>query len=115
MDKAKREKLEAAGFKIGSVQDFLGLSEEDMEYVEMKVALAAALKKQRTALRISQNVAAKRLHSSQSRIAKMEGADKSVTVDLILKSIFGLGGTRATVAAAICPTLYKSNPVTCPC
>lgn len=103
MDKAKQARLEAAGWKVGTPKEFLGLSEEDAEYVEIKVALAAFLKQRRTVLHISQNVAAKRLHSSQSRIAKMEGADKSVSLDLLLRSIFGLGGNRKMVADAICP------------
>lgn len=41
--------------------------------------------------------AAKRLHSSQSRVAKMEAADKSVSVGLLLRS----GGTRGMMAAAL--------------
>jgi len=70
-------------------------------FIEIKVALAAALKAQRTGQEMSQTEVARRLHSSQSRVAKMEAADRSVTVDLLLRSLLGLGGTRETVIAAL--------------
>jgi predicted transcriptional regulator len=85
MDKEKQAKLEAAGWVVGTP----------------KVALAATLRERRVGQHLSQVEAAKRLHSSQSRVAKMELADKTVTVDLLIRSILGLGGTREMVAAAI--------------
>ena len=39
MKKAKRKKLEAAGWAVGSVKEFLGLSEADAALIEMKLAL----------------------------------------------------------------------------
>jgi len=101
MDKAKRAKLEAAGWAVGTPTDFLNLSTEDEAFIDMKVALAATLRERRVGQHLSQVEAAKRLHSSQSRVAKMELADKTVTVDLLIRSILGLGGTREMVAAAI--------------
>jgi len=44
---------------------------------------------------------AKRLKSSQSRIAKMEAADATVSVDLLLKALFALGAKPKDVATAI--------------
>ncbi len=53
MDKAKRAKLEAAGWKIGSVQDFLELTDEEAEIIEIRLSLAAALKQRRLETHLS--------------------------------------------------------------
>jgi hypothetical protein len=101
MDKTKQAKLEAAGWVVATPKEFLQLSDADAAFVEVKVALAVALKARRMDQRLSQIEAARRLRSSQSRVARMEAADKSVSVDLLLKSFLRLGGTREMVAAAI--------------
>ena len=103
MEKKKQEKLEAAGWAVGSPKGFLGMTDAEADYVEVKAALAEALRQRRLEQRLSQTEAAKRLHSSQSRVAKMEAGDRSVTVDLLLLSFLKLGGTREMVAAAIKP------------
>lgn len=100
MDKAKRGKLEAAGWAVESPRAFLNLSDEDAAFVEVKVALATALRECRVGQHLTQMEAARRLRSSQSRVAKMEAADRSVSVDLLLRSFLRLGGTRERVAAA---------------
>jgi hypothetical protein len=41
------------------------------------------------------------VHSSQSRIAKMEAGDPSVSIDLIMKSLLALGASPKDVAKAI--------------
>lgn len=102
MDKAKQTKLEAAGWVVGTPKEFLNLSNEDETFIEIKVALAVTLRQRRIEQHLSQVTAAKRLHSSQSRVAKMELADKSVSLDLLIRSILGLGGTREMLAAALC-------------
>ena len=43
MDKLKKERLQKKGWKVGDVDEFLGLSPAEMAIVEMKVALAKAL------------------------------------------------------------------------
>lgn len=101
MDKAKKAKLEAAGWTVGTAKEFLNLSTEDEAFIEVKLALAAALRQRRVEQHLSQVAVAKRLQSSQSRVAKMEMADKTVTVDLLIRSILKLGGTREMVAAAL--------------
>ena len=101
MDKGKRSKLDAAGWSVGTPKEFLNLSSEDEAFIEMKVALAATLRQRRVDQHLSQVAVAKRLRSSQSRVAKMELADKTVTVDLLIRSILKLGGTREMVAAAL--------------
>src|SRR2546427_12597682 len=75
MKKSKREKLKAAGWAVGSVQDFLGLSDADAALIEMKLALSRTLRDRRQRRGGSQGELAKRLRSSQSRVAKMEAGD----------------------------------------
>lgn len=88
MNTEKRKKLEAKGWKITSVADFLELSPNEEKIIELRLALSDALKKQRLAANLTQESFAKMLGTSQSRIAKMEAGDKSVTLDLLIRSIF---------------------------
>ena len=91
MKRTKRARLEAQGWRVGSVQEFLGLSAEEAALVELKVALSDSLRTQRRARRLTQIQLAKRLRSSQSRVAKMEAGDPSVSLDLLVRSLLALG------------------------
>ena len=97
----KRKKLEAKGWKSGSATDFLGLTEEEAAYVELKVKLALALKDFRTKHRLTQQQVAERIESSQSRVAKMETGDPSVSIDLIIRSLLMLGATHKDIAKTL--------------
>lgn len=101
MQKSNRKRLEAAGWKVGSVDEFLGLSPEESAYIEMKLALSHTLRQHRLHNKLSQIELAKLVHSSQSRIAKMEAGDPSVSIDLIMKSLLALGASPNDVAKAI--------------
>jgi predicted XRE-type DNA-binding protein len=101
MDRAKKTSLERAGWRSGDAADFLELSEEESAFVELKLALADHLRHVRTTNSWSQSQVARRLGSSQSRVAKMEAADASVSVDLLLKSLLALGVSRAEVGNVI--------------
>ncbi len=103
MNKEKREKLEAKGWKVTSVAEFLGLTPEEERIIELKLALSAAIKAQRAKANLTQEKAAKRLHSSQSRLAKMEAGDKSVSIDLLIRSLYGLGIDNAELSQIIAP------------
>lgn len=94
----KRRKLERAGWAIGDAADFLRLSDEERRFIETKLALAAGLRQWREHLGLTQTEVAKRFGSSQSRVAKMEAADKTVTTDLLLRSLYRLGAGRRDVA-----------------
>jgi hypothetical protein len=48
MDKTKKNKLEAAGWRVGTTQDFLGLSDEESAFIEVKIALSRRFREQRT-------------------------------------------------------------------
>ena len=101
MDKTKRTALERAGWKVGDAGDFLELTREEAAFVEMKLALAGYLRELRVAHGWTQTHVAKRLGSSQSRVAKMEAADASVSVDLLVKSLLSLGASTKEVGRAI--------------
>ena len=94
---SKRKRLESKGWKVGSAQDFLGLSDEEAAYIELKLNLAKNLQKRRRILKITQTGLAKRLRSSQSRIAKMEAGDPSVSVDLLIRSLLALGVSKQSL------------------
>jgi DNA-binding XRE family transcriptional regulator len=101
MQANKRQKLKAAGWKIGSTADFLDLTPEESSYIEMKLALSRSLRDRRLRKKLSQIELAKMIHSSQSRIAKMEAGDPSVSIDLIMKSLLALGASPKDVAKTI--------------
>ena len=91
MRKQKRKRLEAKGWKIGTVKEFLGLTDEESAYIELKVKLAAGLRQRRQQQGLSQLELAAKLQSSQSRVAKMEAGDPSVSLDLLVRSLITLG------------------------
>ena len=101
MKNSKRTRLQARGWRVGSAADFLGLTAEEAAFIETKLALSESLRERRTAQKISQTALAKRLKSSQSRVAKMEAADATVSIDLLLRGLFALGAKPRDVATAI--------------
>lgn len=101
MKHGKRVRLEANGWTVGSAAEFLDLTPEEAAFVETKLALSKSLRERRTAQNVSQAVLAKRLKSSQSRVAKMEATDATVSIDLLLRALFALGARPRDVAIAI--------------
>ena len=97
MNSAKKKRLEASGWKVGSTAEFLNLSPEETAYIELKLALSKALQDLRKSKNLTQIDLAKRIKSSQSRVAKMEAADNSVTMDLMFRSLFALGASKKKV------------------
>jgi hypothetical protein len=101
MKSTKRKKLEAAGWRIGTATQLLGLSKQEAELVELRLALARGLRLRREAQRLTQASLAKLIGSSQSRVAKMEAADSTVAFDLLLRSLVATGATRRELARII--------------
>jgi ribosome-binding protein aMBF1 (putative translation factor) len=101
MNKNKRTRLEARGWRVGSAAEFLELSAEEAALVETKLALSGSVRERRSKQGLSQAALARRLKSSQSRVAKLEAADPSVSTDLLLRALFALGATPNDVASAI--------------
>lgn len=110
MEPEKRQRLEAAGWSIGTAADFLGLSKEEAAFVELKLALSKRLKELRVDHKLSQTALARRLNSSQSRVAKMEGGDPSVSTDLLIRALLSIGATPRDVAEAIAQVNFASSP-----
>lgn len=101
MDEKKRERLEKAGWQVVSVRELLDLTDEEAAYVELKVELSSALRRRRKRLRWSQEMLASRLHSSQSRVAKIESADPTVSLDLLIKALIATGVSGTDIARSL--------------
>lgn len=101
MQVAKRRKLEAAGWKAGTADEFLGLTAEESAYLDIKQALSQALRARRLKQNLSQVELAKLVNSSQSRVAKMEAGDPSVSMDLLVKSLLVLGASAKDLGKTI--------------
>lgn len=97
---AQKKRLESVGWKSSSVQEILGLDKADMEYIEMKLALSRRLRELRAKKNLTQTSLATALETSQSRVAKMEKGDPTVSIDLLLQALFRLGATRKELARA---------------
>ena len=100
MDKAKRERLEAKGWKVGTVAEFLELTPEESALVEIKLALSRKLR-QRRQEQMTQAELADKIHSSQPRIAKAENGDRSVSIELLLRAILATGATPQDIGDTI--------------
>ena len=101
MDPVKRRKIEAAGYKVSTVAEFLQLTPEEEAIVEIRVAVSKSLKRMRQQEQLSQQKLAENCNYNHSRVAKMEASDRSVSIDLLIKSLLSLGATREDIAAAI--------------
>jgi predicted XRE-type DNA-binding protein len=100
-DEAKRRRLAAAGWRSGDAADFLELTAEEASFLELKLALARYLRELRTRHALTQEEVARRLGSSQSRVAKMEVADASVSLDLLIRGLLALGATPEDIGRVI--------------
>ena len=98
METAKKKRLESAGWTIGTANEFLGLSREEARIVGVKLALSRCLRRRRLARRLTQAALAKRLGSSQSRVAKLESGAGGVTLDLLFRALFTVGVTADEIA-----------------
>jgi DNA-binding XRE family transcriptional regulator len=101
MKKSKLDRLRAAGWKVGSTKDFLGLSNEEIALIELKLSLADLLREERQSQGLTQAAVAKQIGSSQSRLAKLEAGEASVSLDLMFRVAFSLGLTRASIGKAV--------------
>jgi len=98
---ATRRRLEAAGWRVGTLAEFLGLSPEEEALIDMRIALSDTLKRARRRKRMPQSELARRLGSSQSRVAKIEAGDPGVTLDLLIQALLVAGVSRTQVARVI--------------
>lgn len=105
----KRKRLTAKGWTVGTTREFLGLSPEEASFIEMKLQLAQALRERRLRRRLTQAQLATMVRSSQSRVAKMEAAEPSVSADLLLRSLLAIGASSEDVARIISATKARSR------
>jgi DNA-binding XRE family transcriptional regulator len=98
MNTKKRQKLEKAGWKVATAEAFLNLSKEEVLLMELKLALVGEIRKKRRSKSLTQSQLADLINSSQSRIAKMEAGDPSVSTDLLLRTLFALGRSTDQIA-----------------
>lgn len=98
-----QRKLEAAGFHVGTVAEFLGLTDAEMAVIDLHLDLRDLLIAIREREGLTQTELAKRMRSSQSRVAKMERAGSDVSLDLLVKALFAAGADRKDIARAIAP------------
>ncbi len=101
MKPRKRKRLEAAGWRVGDAAEFLGLSGEERALLELRLALADEVRHTRTSQGTTQAQLAERLGSSQSRVAKLEAGDPSVSADLLLRALFALGVSMRDLAEVV--------------
>ena len=101
MKKARKDGLEPAGRKVDSGADFFHLSPDELAFIEMKMDLARNIRSKRLRRKLTQSQLARLIDSSQSRVAKMESADLSVSMDLLIRVLLALGASRKEVAQII--------------
>ena len=93
--------IDRSGIHVDNLIIFRHIGNEMAALVETKVALSQALRRKRAALGLTQHQLARRLNSSQSRVAKMEAADRSVSVDLLMKGLFALGASPGDIGRTL--------------
>jgi predicted XRE-type DNA-binding protein len=109
MRETKKKRLESKGWKVGNTADFLGLSPEEVAYIELKLRLAEQLRRRRKGRNLSQVKLALIVGSSQSRVAKMESGDPSVSIDLLIRSLLALGASDQELAKMIASATRRSS------
>lgn len=103
MNKRKRAQLDSKGWKVGTVAEFLQLTPEESALVEIKLALSRDLR-QRRAAQMTQAELAKKMESSQPRVAKAEQGDRSVSLELLIRAMLATGATPGDIGKAIAET-----------
>ncbi|MBA2664956.1 MAG: helix-turn-helix transcriptional regulator [Bradymonadaceae bacterium] len=101
MKQEKRERLEKAGWKVGTATEFLGLTPADEALIELRLALAHDIRKRRQELGVTQAEFASRVGSDQSRISRIERNDATVSLDILLESLLALGATKQDIGSII--------------
>ena len=101
MNSLKKARLQQKGWTVGDAAEFLKLNLQEAQFVELKLALAAGVRQLREQHGMTQAALAEQLGSSQSRVARMEAADRSVTVDLMMRSLLAIGATPREIATMI--------------
>lgn len=97
----RREELEKRSFRQTTIGDWLDLTPEQVEMIEMRVGLATMLRRLREREGMTQTDVARVLETSQPRVSKMESGDPTVTIDLLIRALLVLGVSRSKIARAL--------------
>jgi predicted XRE-type DNA-binding protein len=100
MDAKKKKRLEAGGWRVGTVEEFLALSEAEMALIDMHIRLCDEIKRRLQAARMSQAELARHLETSASRLSNML-AGKQVSTDALVRALFVLGATSREIGKVI--------------
>src|SRR5438067_13930526 len=101
MKQSKRQKLARLGYRVTTTQEFLGLSDEEMALIDLKLSLIETLKDLRSTRKMTQQQLARLIHSSQSRVAMLERGRPDVSLDLVWRALFALGLNLGTLGKPI--------------
>ena len=101
MREEKRRRLERSGWRVGDAREFLALEPDEDAYIELRLRLATGLRKRRERRGMTQAELARAVGSSQSRVAKMEAGDPTVSLDLLIRTLLGLGASYRELGALI--------------
>ncbi|MBV9866551.1 MAG: helix-turn-helix transcriptional regulator [Abitibacteriaceae bacterium] len=115
MDTSKRQKIEAAGYRVMTVAEFLEETPAESAHIEIGLALSNALKARRLELGLTQKEVAQRLGTKQPNIARLElGVERSVTLDLLMEALLELGVTRSQLGAIVAGNNSRANQTSLP-
>lgn len=106
MDSRKQKTIKKMGGRVTTVQEFLGLSDEDSAVIEARLVLARGVREQRAHAGMTQMQLAKSIKSSQSRVAKMEGGDPQASLESMIRALAAVGST-VTIKVVRAPTPRK--------
>ena len=104
-----KAKLSSSGWSVGDTQEFLDLTPDEAALIVLRLKLAEALKARRKRKRLTQHDLAAAIQSSQSRVAKMESGDPTVSIDLLMRSLIALGASRRDLANIIAPRSRRDD------
>lgn len=100
MEKAKRERLQAKGWVVGTVADFLELTPEESALVEIRLALSKQLRERREDM-MTQAQLAEKLDASPQQIAGVEVGHGEASLDLLVRALLASGATPLEIGKAI--------------
>ncbi len=98
----KSARIEAMDGRVTTVEEWLGLSPEEVAVIDMKIRLGEELKTRRRKKKLSQERVARILKTSQGRVSKLEKGQ--ATLDQLARSVLTLGGSTKEVGRAISGT-----------
>jgi predicted XRE-type DNA-binding protein len=101
MPTPKRRSLEPVGWKARPTAGSVHLPPDEAAYIQLKTELGDRLRHRRESQKMTQQELAGLINSSQSRVAKMEAGDSSVSLDLLVRSLLALGATKEDLARVL--------------